>query len=82
MDVAVPIYKVGNPLTRKYMIEKKHLWAIKKTMRGGPCPFLLNNKCIIHETRPQICRDYPQDSYCIREQMEKAQEKDKFRNGN
>ena len=58
-EVAVPIQSVGNPKTRRYMIEKKHPFAIRKEKRGGPCPFLAaNNECVIYETRPQICRDY------------------------
>lgn len=68
-DVAVPIQKVGNPKTRAYMAEKKHPWAIGgKPHRGAPCPFLTaENLCGIHETRPQICRDYPQKgAKCLR----------------
>ena len=60
-QVAVPIQKVGNPKTRAYMAEKKMPFAIRKESHGGPCPFLVLNKdCMIYETRPQICRDYPQ----------------------
>ena len=59
-NVAIPIQKVGNPKTKAYMIEKKHPFVIGKAKRGGPCPFLApNNDCIVYETRPQICRDYP-----------------------
>ena len=67
-DVAVPIQKVGNPKTRAFMAEKKHPWAIGKTHRGSPCPFLSpGNDCMIYETRPQICRDYPQKGFkCLR----------------
>ena len=65
-DFAVPIQKVGNPATRRYMAEKKHPFVIRKEKRGGPCPFLLNSLCLIHSTRPQICRDYPQGAKCLR----------------
>jgi len=65
-DVAVPIQRVGNPKTRAYMAEKKHLWVIGgKPHRHAPCPFLTAEKlCGIYETRPQICRDYPQEGIC------------------
>ena len=61
-DVAVPIHKVGNPKTRAFMAEKKHPWVIGgKKKRGDACVFLHpDNYCTIYETRPQICRDYPQ----------------------
>jgi len=69
-DVAVPIQNVGNPKTRAFMVEKKHLWAIHKDHRGDPCPFLTaENLCGIHETRPQICRDYPQGAKCFKEKQ-------------
>ena len=70
-QVAVPIHRVGNPKTRTYMAEKKHPWVIGKPYRGAACPFLgCDNLCMIHSTRPQICRDYPQESKCIRELQE------------
>ncbi len=28
-------------------------------MRGKPCPFLKDNKCIVYEARPEQCRKYP-----------------------
>lgn len=28
-------------------------------MKDIPCPFLKNNKCIIYENRPDVCRGYP-----------------------
>jgi len=60
-DVAVPIQKVGNPKTRAFMAEKKHPWVIGgKKKRGDACVFLVGNNCTIYETRPRICRDYPQ----------------------
>ncbi len=61
-QVVIPIQRVGNPKTRAYMAEKKHPWVIGgKPNRGDPCPFLTaENLCGIYETRPQICRDYPQ----------------------
>ena len=59
-DVAVPIQNVGNPKTRAFMAEKKHSWVIGgKKKRGDACPFYFEG-CTIYETRPQICRDYPQ----------------------
>ena len=59
--VMIPIYKILGK-TRRYMAEKKLPFALPK-----PCPFLLsNNECSIYETRPQMCRDYPQgDSKCL-----------------
>jgi Fe-S-cluster containining protein len=70
-QVAVPIHKVGNPRIRAYMAEKKMPFAIGKPYKGAACPFLdADNSCMIYETRPQICRDYPQSSKCIR-QMQK-----------
>ncbi len=67
-QVAIPIQQVGNPKTRAYMAEKKHTWVIGKSHSGSACPFLApNNDCMIYETRPQICRDYPQGAKCIRE---------------
>ena len=76
-DVAVPIQNVRNPKTRRYMKEKRHPWAIDKEKRGAPCPFLVQPEgkpaeCSIHETRPQICRDYPGKAKCIREERENA----------
>ena len=67
-QVAVPIQRVGNPVTRAYMAEKQHPWAIGKARAGAPCPFLAaTNDCFIYETRPQICRDYPQEGVkCLR----------------
>lgn len=70
-DVAVPIHKVGNPRTRAYMAEHKMPFAIRKPHKGAACPFLdANNLCMIYETRPQICRDYPQGAKCILEMQE------------
>lgn len=68
-DVAVPIQQVGNPRTRVFMAEYNHPWVIGKDHRNGPCPFLTaRNECGIYETRPQICRDYPENGgRCIRE---------------
>ena len=68
-DKCVPIQYVGNPKTRAYMIEKNHSFAIKKLHRGMACPFLgFDSKCMIYETRPQICREYPQEGLkCVRE---------------
>lgn len=65
-DYAVPIERVVNPATKQYMAEKKHPFALRKRHRGGPCVFLANNLCVIHSTRPQICRDYPQGAQCLR----------------
>ena len=70
-EVAIPIQKVGNLRTRTYMAEKKHPFAINKLHRGAACPFLAKtNECIIHSTRPQICRDYPHGKKCMRELQE------------
>ena len=69
-DVAVPIQHVGNPKTRAFMAEKKHPWAINKAHRGAACPFYFEG-CTIYETRPQICRDYPENGgTCIKEKQE------------
>jgi Fe-S-cluster containining protein len=75
--VVVYVSHVGNSVTRQYMLEHNHRWAIRKDHRGGPCPFLRRPKgelarCAIHETRPQICRDYPQGAMCMREEQESA----------
>jgi Fe-S-cluster containining protein len=70
-EVAVPIQKVGNVKLRAYMAEKGMPWAVNKPSKGAPCPFLgSDNLCNIHDTRPQICRDYPQESRCIKEMQE------------
>ena len=68
-DVAVPIQNVGNPKTRAFMAEKKHPWVIGgKEKRGDPCVFLAGTDCLIYETRPLICRDYPENGgKCIGE---------------
>ncbi len=68
-DVAVPIQYVRNPRTRAFMVKRGHPWVIRKERRGAPCPFLeLRNVCWIYETRPQVCRDYPESGgSCIRE---------------
>jgi Fe-S-cluster containining protein len=61
-DVAVPIQKINNPKLRKYMIENNHPWAIKLMPVSFACPFLTaQNLCKIYDTRPQVCRDYPQE---------------------
>lgn len=66
-EVAVPIHRVGNRKTRRFMLEKGHPFVIGKEKQGGPCPFLTtDNLCLIYETRPQICRDYPQGAKCVR----------------
>ena len=69
LDVAITIQQVNNSRTRSFMRDKRHPWAIGKARRGDPCPFLdMQQRCMIHATRPQICRDYPQDgARCIRE---------------
>lgn len=54
----IPVHRVGNPKTRVYMIEKKLPFVLTKSKRGGPCVFLLNNMCLIYETRPEICRTF------------------------
>lgn len=65
---AVPIDKVGNAKMRRYMMEKNIPYVMNKAGRGLSCPFQMpNGLCGIHETRPQICRDYPQQSKCIKE---------------
>ena len=51
-------------------IEKKHsdFWELdyqdKPVLRmvNKQCIFLKNNKCIIYEIRPQICRNFPASS--------------------
>lgn len=58
------------------MKEKKHPFAIKKRGLGQPCVFY-NDGCMIYETRPQICRDYPGDGHCIREKTQKIKEGNK-----
>jgi Fe-S-cluster containining protein len=64
-DVAIGAGQVRNPKTARYMIEHKHPWAIR-CGRGKPCPFLdAENHCLIYETRPEICRVYPQNGRCI-----------------
>jgi len=61
-QVVTPMQLVGNQITKAYMIEKKYPFVIRKAKRGGACPLLApNNDCVIYETRPQICRDYPQE---------------------
>jgi hypothetical protein len=35
--------------------DKPAHWQIKNV----PCPFLKDKKCIVYETRPQNCRNYP-----------------------
>jgi len=68
LDVALPMNRVGNKRTFSYMKEKGHPWVINKNKRGDPCSFLdVNNLCLIHATRPQICRDYPHGHKCMRE---------------
>lgn len=33
---------------------------------GVPCKYLLSdNKCSIYEERPQVCRDFKADSFCV-----------------
>lgn len=40
-----------------YLYREKGRWYIKKT---NPCIFLGDDKrCIIHEARPEVCRDFP-----------------------
>ena len=34
--------------------KEAHWW-----MRGKPCPFLKDDKCIVYEARPEQCRKYP-----------------------
>jgi Fe-S-cluster containining protein len=79
-SVAVPIQRVGNPKTRAFMAERKHPWIIGgKPHRGAPCIFLTPvNKCSIYKTRPQICRDYPMDGYCIKDMKNASSERNKF----
>ena len=68
---AVPIFEVPPSKTRRYMAEKGHPWLIAKPYRGSPCPFWFESVgCSIYETRPQICRDYPQEGVvCLGEEQ-------------
>lgn len=71
LNVTVPFKQVKNPKMRAYMIEKRLPFVIGKTRHGAACPFLsANNLCLIYNTRPQICRDYPQETKYIREEKE------------
>lgn len=49
----------------RWLIDKKRLYPVwpffTKTAFNSACPFLSHsNRCKIYETRPRICRDYPQ----------------------
>jgi Fe-S-cluster containining protein len=55
---AAPLSRVDNLKMREYMIEKGIPFALGKRKHGDPCPFLLKNKCMIYETRPDMCRNY------------------------
>lgn len=70
-EVAVPLERVGNQKMRLFMMQNNYRWVIGgKPYRGAPCVFLQNNECLIYRTRPQICRDYPQEAECIKEVQE------------
>lgn len=49
---------VSNLKTKEYIKKKKTPYMIKKKKNDDPCLFLSEGKCLIYETRPQICRDY------------------------
>ena len=72
LTFATPLSRVGNPKTKQFMKERGHHYAIRKPHgRGTSCPLQApNGECFIHSTRPQICREYPQDSFCWRETQE------------
>ncbi|MHA2377345.1 MAG: YkgJ family cysteine cluster protein [Candidatus Thorarchaeota archaeon] len=57
-----------NRHTYEFMRQRNHPFILRKPYRNAPCPFLFPNKeCMIYETRPQVCRDFPGGSLCIRE---------------
>lgn len=66
----IPVSQVDNPKTRLFMEENDMPFVINKGGRGKPCPFLMNNRCMIYETRPDICKKYPENGHCIKEKEE------------
>ena len=77
-EYAIPIQQVNNPKTRKFMAENQMPFVIKMNGKGKKCPFLVGQvghvSCLIYETRPEICRQYPQDgARCIRQENESCQ---------
>lgn len=68
LKIAMTEDQVRKDKTARVMKQLKHPYAMAKVYPGAPCVFLnKENKCVIYETRPQICRDYPGDDYCLRE---------------
>jgi Fe-S-cluster containining protein len=33
-------------------------------VKGKPCPYLENNRCVVYDKRPEICRTYPVTIHC------------------
>jgi Fe-S-cluster containining protein len=68
LDFVISIHKVFGKV-KQFMVEKGHPFLLRKQGRGSPCPFLLNSLCMIYNTRPQICRDYPQGVKCLQSDL-------------
>ena len=47
--------QVGPEEDDEEFVQKRTRWR----MRGKPCPFLKDNKCVVYEARPEQCRKYP-----------------------
>ena len=67
---SIPTEEVGNMKTRLFMQQNNMPFVVDKGGRGLPCPFFANKSCLIYETRPQICRDYPGRGLCKRREKE------------
>lgn len=75
IEIDRPVNKKDYDNIRWYLIHKKvsvfvdhkRKWYIKF---DTPCEHIVKNRCGIYETRPRICREYPEDGYDCEKQGE------------
>lgn len=49
----------GAEFVSKYLRPAEPAQEVPWVMRQRPCPFLIDNRCTVYESRPSNCRDYP-----------------------
>ena len=58
-DISKAVSKPVESFAKKIRGHEPYVFEMKKTVENGQCVFLADNRCLIYEVRPLICRFYP-----------------------